>query len=236
MLPEPKFYTIKTLAQRWNCIEEQVLNYVMTGQLKASVLTKRWWLEKGYFEEFDGRHVGRIPDNFYQSYDEILDLTLFSTREVLEGVEDCDFQFEASKGEYLQFSSRHYPSDKHPRGMVLTTSDLVFRQKYIRNFENQFHKNNNEQFKNVEIKRLTLKQLELDMSPDAMPLWHDYYQKHQREPSRIQTAKMLQSHYPSKYAHHNVNSIIRHLKLGKLKADFIRFRASESKEGKRISF
>ncbi len=229
MLPEPKFYTIKTLAQRWGCIEEQVLNYVMTGQLKASVLTKKWWLEKGCFEEVDERNVCRIPENFYQSYDEILDLTLFSTREILENNQDCNLQLEAPKGEYLQFSSRHYPSDRHPQGIILKTCDFVFKQKYIRNFENQFHIGNHNKFESIETKRVTLKQLELDMSIDAMPLWQDYYQKHQCEPTRIETAELLQTRYPVKYAHHNVTSIIRHLKLGKLKVDFMRFRASENK-------
>ncbi|MCB9980759.1 MAG: hypothetical protein H6863_06465 [Rhodospirillales bacterium] len=233
-LPEPSFYTLKTLAKRWNCIEDQILNYVLTGQLKASVLTQGWWMEKGYFEKPDDDNWFRIPENIYTSYDEILDLTLRSVRQILNGNERDDPDFETPKDEYLCFSGQHYPSDVYPEAPSLKPSDLIFRLKQVKKFEGSVTNDKISNFVNIPDKRKTLKQLELEMCADAMPVWEKYYNKHKTEPTRIETAELLIRSYSQKYGHHNVNSIIRHLKLNQLKTEFARYKTRNDEEGKRI--
>lgn len=87
---------------------------------------------------------------------------------------------------------------------------------------------------NITSGRITLKQLQDQMITDAMPLWAEFMEIHRCEPSREQTAAMLQTAYPEKYARHKASSIVRHLSLEGLNRGFSNFRNEKEKEGKRI--
>lgn len=94
-LPEPKFYTIQTLAEKWGCSEGSVLNYALTGQLQLSVESQGWDIEYGSIEEDEGRWFS-IPEEIKRSRGDLLRLSLRDQKDLVRNgvITDPSFQEE----------------------------------------------------------------------------------------------------------------------------------------------
>jgi antitoxin component of MazEF toxin-antitoxin module len=82
-LPEPDFYTIQTLAEKWGCSQGVVLNYALTGQLQLSVESQGWKIEYGLIEKDDDGRWFSIPEEIKISRSDVLQLSFRDQKELV---------------------------------------------------------------------------------------------------------------------------------------------------------
>ena len=235
-LPEPTFYTLKTLANKWECDEEQVINYMLTGQLKTSVISNGWWLESGTFEKTDDGYSKRVCRSVDLSSGHPLTLYPKSVKKILTNGEIINPTFESKPGTYLCASFRHYPRhiryySRDEKQFILEKHDLVFTPGHIAAFEKseagEKSADYNGKNHNFPDRPKLLDQLKPEMYDDAMPLWEDFITEHGKEPTRKDTVRLLRETYPEKYGQHEESSIERCLKLKSLAIAYSRYKSKK---------
>jgi|GEM_PF-4123490 len=124
-LPEPKFYTLSTLAEKLGCSIETVINYLKTGQLSASVESNNWPIEKGFIE-VDENGWFKIPDTCKKSKRETFTLIENEVKALLQNgyIENPDFVSE--EGKYVCVSTRYDDTN-----IIIKTEDLIFLERDI---------------------------------------------------------------------------------------------------------
>lgn len=120
-LPEPDFYTVGSLAEKWGCGKDYILNLALTGQLQLSVESHGWWLEMGSIEEHEEMGWFTIPDDFRLSNGELLRLSLRDQKEIVRNGAANDPSFKNDDFDYMRISSHHHLEEE----IVINASDLV---------------------------------------------------------------------------------------------------------------
>lgn len=126
-LPEPIFYTVGGLAEKWGCGKEYILNLALTGQLQMSVESRGWWLEMGSIEEDEETGWFTIPDDFKLSNGELLRLSIRDQKEIISKGAVSDPSFKNDDFDYMRISSHHHPEE----GIVIDAGDLVIDKSEI---------------------------------------------------------------------------------------------------------
>lgn len=119
-LPEPKFYTLQTLAEKWGCSESKVLNYALTGQLQLSIESQGWKIEYGSIEEDDEGRWFSIPEEIKHSRGDILQLSLRDQKDLVKNGEATDPSFKEEKYAYASALS-----DSHGNDVVIYLSEVI---------------------------------------------------------------------------------------------------------------
>lgn len=109
-LPEPKFYTIHTLAEKWGCSEGSVLNYALTGQLQLSVESQGWNIEYGSIEEDEGTWFS-IPEETKRSKGDLLRLSLRDQKDLVRNGVITDPSFQEEEYDYASASPNDQGSE-----------------------------------------------------------------------------------------------------------------------------
>ncbi len=229
-LPDPIYFNMGMLMDRWECDEHKIMHYVRTGQLKCSVATDGWHLEKGIGIQLGKDDWMSEPKSIYYSTNEILTLDMRSIKELLSCGEAVNPYFETLFDEYLCCSTNHYPSPHYPN-VIIKASDLIFTQAHVVEFERggctDACSGYDAQLSDFINAPKPLKRLQDDILEDAMPIWLDFYRENRGEPSRKATVKLLVAKHPEKYGSHKASSLERHISLKALVAEFHKYKHSK---------
>lgn len=111
ILPEHKFYTIHTLAEKWGCSVDIVLNYALTGQLQLSLESQGWKIEYGSIEGDDDGRWFSIPERIKHSRHDLFRLSLRDQKELIKCGTITNPSFKEEEYDYVTAISDIYGED-----------------------------------------------------------------------------------------------------------------------------
>lgn len=135
VLPEPKYYTPKMLASKWEIDESVVFHYGIFDSLRMGVLSRGWMLERGHYEQLDDNDFEMVPERDEMSYDEWLYLCPSTIREIVSDGKTNHAFFKVDGNKYATLSTNYYSSKLKNSPVIISFSDVYILPSDVMNFE-----------------------------------------------------------------------------------------------------